>query len=667
MKHFTSVHLLLLSLLVLSNFSLFAQNQIVEIGQGEKEINVVNISYLEDEAGSIPLEDLSNQSFLPLSGNEETLKTTTEVYWIKFAMKNSSSTDQEWVMDFGSTLWGTIDLYEKNENDGWSAIGKTGRLTPFNSRNYPKAQQGYFVHVFSSGVQNEFLARLDARGVQSFTYGPKVPQLKVLKRSLSDQRDTNRKFWTGVFGAIFLYMFVYHLFVYFSTREQRYLYYLALIFTYFYLTLNNSGYLVSVLAGFENFPFYQDGLAAFVSTLTGIFTFQFTRILLDTKEHLPFWDKVLKIIIIILVVTLVGQFVLKPVFGPLVPLLVLVQYLCLTIVGVLSMIRKIPSGFYYFIAFIFSILGVVYFVLSSVGAVPFPEFGILYGAPLGWTLEILFFAFALVNVINILRKRTEESQSKYIGQLKENELLQTKANRELEAKVKERTVELQHQHDLLKKEKENSDDLLLNILPAATADELKLTGKATPKFYDQVAVLFTDFKDFSLIAEEISADELVEQLDRCFQQFDDFVVQHQLEKIKTIGDSYMCAGGLAENDPDAVLKTVKVALEIKKFMDAWNLERKVAGKRPWEIRIGIHTGPLTSGVVGKKKFAFDIWGDTVNIASRMESTGEPGKVNVSKTTWDLVQNHFEGTYRGKIKAKNKGEIEMFYVERLLSA
>ncbi|MEL6923338.1 MAG: adenylate/guanylate cyclase domain-containing protein [Bacteroidota bacterium] len=649
-----------------ANGSILLAQQPRSIGPDVQELNITDYSYLEDSTDSWTLNEVLAKSFLNYDGDASKLKESTNVYWVRFSIINEAPVDREWVFDFGSTIWGSVELYKLTTTNDWTRVGNSGRLQPVASRHYPVGQQAYFLQLLPGGERMDYLARLDANGVQSITYGPKVPELSLRERSLSDANDTNRKIWTAIFSAIFFFMFIYHLFVYYSARERHYLYYLGLVFTYFYLTLSNAGFLVSLLSGFEAFPQYQDSLAAFVSILTGIFTIQFTRVLLDTKRHLPFWDKVLKFLILFLIVQIFGQLLLKPLFLAIAPLSILFQYLSLIIVGVLSFGRKIPSGGLYFLAYSFSILGVIYFVLSMLKLVPFPEFGVLYGPPLGWALEILFFSFAIINIINVLKQKSEDSQNRYIAQLKENEKLQTKVNQELEAKVQERTVELQHQHDLLKLEKDKSDNLLLNILPVATANELKTTGKATPKSYDQVAVLFTDFKDFSLIAESMSADELVDQLDRCFKAFDDLVVSFGLEKIKTIGDSYMCAGGLDEQDPEAVLKTVKLALGIKKFMDNWNQQRLAAGEKPWEIRIGIHTGSLTAGVVGKKKFAFDIWGDTVNIASRMESTCEPGKINVSKDTWELINKQFEGTYRGKIKAKNKGEIEMFYVERLLA-
>jgi class 3 adenylate cyclase len=209
------------------------------------------------------------------------------------------------------------------------------------------------------------------------------------------------------------------------------------------------------------------------------------------------------------------------------------------------------------------------------------------------------------------------------------------------------------------KEKKRSEALLLNILPYETAKELKDKGKSDAKMFDEVTVMFTDFKDFTKISEKLTPSELVAEIDTCFKVFDDIITKHNIEKIKTIGDSYMCAGGLPVPNKTNATDVINAALEIRDFMLKRNSE---TGHPKFEIRIGIHTGPVVAGIVGIKKFAYDIWGDTVNIASRMESSGETGKVNISSSTYEIVKDKFTCTHRGKIMAKNKGEIDMYFVE-----
>lgn len=221
---------------------------------------------------------------------------------------------------------------------------------------------------------------------------------------------------------------------------------------------------------------------------------------------------------------------------------------------------------------------------------------------------------------------------------------------------------LEEKNKIIREEKHRSEELLLNILPAAIADELKLKGFAAARRYENATVLFTDFQNFSKISEKLSPEELVEELDYCFKAFDSIISKYHLEKIKTIGDAYMCAGGIPSPSAEHPYHVIQAALEIQQFLNTWKAQRIKEGKPYFEARIGIHTGPLVAGVVGDKKFAYDIWGDTVNLASRMESSGEPGKVNVSGSTYALIKDKYTCVHRGKIPAKNKGEIDMYFVQ-----
>ncbi|MBK7946235.1 MAG: tetratricopeptide repeat protein [Flavobacteriales bacterium] len=232
-------------------------------------------------------------------------------------------------------------------------------------------------------------------------------------------------------------------------------------------------------------------------------------------------------------------------------------------------------------------------------------------------------------------------------------------------------------------EKDRSEGLLLNILPAAVAEELKDKGEAEARLFDQVTVLFTDFKGFTAMSEKVTPKQLVRDLHECFSAFDRICAKHGIEKIKTIGDAYMAAGGLPTPNNTHAVDAIMAALEMRDFIAEGKARKALAGQPYFEIRIGIHTGPVVAGVVGEMKFAYDIWGDTVNTASRMESSGETGQVNISEATYRLVNGvwsvanggsthsptpdrhspAFLFTPRGKVQAKGKGEMDMYFVDR----
>ncbi len=217
----------------------------------------------------------------------------------------------------------------------------------------------------------------------------------------------------------------------------------------------------------------------------------------------------------------------------------------------------------------------------------------------------------------------------------------------------------------LQLEKDRSENLLLNILPAEIAAELKANGKAEARNFDTVSILFTDFKDFTRTSEKLSAQELLSEINTCFEAFDAICEKYNIEKIKTIGDSYMGAGGLPLPSDDSVKNTVLAALEMQEIITNGYTVNEVQHKSVFQMRVGVHTGPVVAGIVGVKKFQYDIWGDTVNTASRMESSGEIGKVNISAVTYAILKDDpaFKFESRGKIQAKGKGEIEMYFVSK----
>jgi ligand-binding sensor domain-containing protein/class 3 adenylate cyclase/predicted metal-dependent HD superfamily phosphohydrolase len=238
---------------------------------------------------------------------------------------------------------------------------------------------------------------------------------------------------------------------------------------------------------------------------------------------------------------------------------------------------------------------------------------------------------------------------------------QNKQIREQNKQVELQKAKIEHQKELLQKEKEKVEGILLNVLPEGTATDLINSGKSKARYYKRVSVMFTDFVGFSKIAEGMNPQDLVHQLDQYFTMFDEIIGKFDIEKIKTIGDSYMCAGGVPIRNKSNAVEIVLASLEIQEHMRLNEMKLSNEGKDCWKIRIGINTGEVTAGVIGQKKFAYDIWGSTVNQAQRMEMYGEAGEVNVSGNTYEIIAPYFDCTYRGKIEAKHNGMLDMYFV------
>ena len=230
-------------------------------------------------------------------------------------------------------------------------------------------------------------------------------------------------------------------------------------------------------------------------------------------------------------------------------------------------------------------------------------------------------------------------------------------------KSKQNAKLLAEKNKVIEHEKERSDNLLLNILPASVADELKTNGFTKANHFEEVTVCFADFVGFTTIAGVTDPQKLIGELNTCFRAFDEIIAKYDLEKIKTIGDCYMFAGGLPEAGKGSqIIEMIHASKEIQSWLDTWNIEREMIGQARMDVRIGIHMGPVAAGVIGSKKFAYDIWGDTVNMAARLEQSGERGKINISGEAYEKVKDKFKCTYRGQLPAKNKGLVDMYFVD-----
>jgi adenylate cyclase len=465
-------------------------------------------------------------------------------------------------------------------------------------------------------------------------------------------------------GGIFLALFLSHLVMYFVHKKYK----ANLIFSLFNLGLGVffiTGY-VSIFIESMRLQYYI--LPLFV--LAPAVSFLMLNILVN---RLFFWSWIrFGISALFLLVISVLAFAN---YG--ISIVILLLYLTYTILEaaimvVIALRKKIPGAkilsfgiLSSFVLFAFLTIGGMFGKLNYEGyaglVVIVVSMLTIFSLPLSMS-GYLAWSFAMVNKnLAIQLDKVSELSQRTIEQEQEKQRILEGQKDELEKQVAARTSELTLQKEALAMEKKKSDDLLLNILPAEVAEELKETGKTHAQSFDHVSVLFTDFVNFTQMAEQLSPQELVAELHECFRAFDDIMERNNMEKIKTIGDAYLAVSGMPVASEHHAVDAVKAGFEIVDFINQRN-----SNGGSFKVRVGINSGPLVAGIVGVKKFAYDIWGDTVNTASRMESNSEAGRINISKSTYELVKHRVACTYRGKINAKNKGEVDMYFVESIIA-
>ena len=626
----------------------FAQS-VIEI-QNERDVQNIGkqLWMYVDESHQLSIQDM----LVPKLGAQFRLSEqaipnigiTDAALWCKF--KFSNRTDQDCYLKISNAALEDISLFEISE-DAPVTETKTGVYQNFDER---ELRNNHYLLRLSNKTTSPKTFYLRVKHFRGTQFPIEAGTLKGFVEKLH-----TIDFVQGIYFGFMLLMIFYNLFVYFSVRDKAYLYYVVYVATMALLNGSLGGYATEYL--WTNHAWlsrYEDLLTASLG-ITGIL---FASSFLHVKQLVPRMHKLFQTLLglyfIGIVIVLSGNFMLGTIVNELISLVLMLAIFAAAI----AVWRKgyKPAKFF-LIASTILMVGVVVFILKDFNVIPYSMITV-HSIQIGSAIEAMVFSFALADRINIYKEEKEVAQLEALKQLSENEKLILEQNVMLETKVEERTRELST-------EKQKSDELLLNILPSETAEELKATGSAKAKSFALVTVMFTDFKNFTQASENLSPEELVHEINYCYSAFDRIVTKYGIEKIKTIGDSYMCAGGLPIQNQTHAEDVVTAGLEMQKFIEQYQSDRVKKGLIFFELRLGIHTGPVVAGIVGIKKFAYDIWGDSVNVASRMESSGEIGKVNISGATYQLVKDKFNCIHRGKIQAKNKGEIDMYFVEQLV--
>jgi class 3 adenylate cyclase len=644
---------------LVANLSVFASPIIIL--QDENQLQNIGFQtlYLEDPSAVLTLDSIltpkMQERFALSNQNVLNFGITASAIWCKFEIKRNTS--EPIYLEIANPLLNRLTLFEKQSD-----------------HTYKETPLGSYLPYFQREIKvNNYIIPLNLKPNEQAIFYLRVhsiePVLIPLKAGTMQalfEKYHQIDWFQGMYFGFMILMALYNLFIFFTVKDSVYLIYVAYIISV--------GIMIAFLKGYT-FVYLWPGLPQInlhgptIVAISSIFAILFTINFLKTYKYVPKMHKGLVGFLLVYVLVIALNFSFTQEIFPLILLqsstfLAIILFFIISITMYLGGIKRSK---YFLLAWSIFLVCIVIFILKDNQILPQNAFT-TNSMQIGSSLEVLLLSFALADRINLYKKKKEQAQKQALASLKEKERYISEQNRILEQKVKERTLELEHINEelntsleLIEKEKNKSEKLLLNILPKETALELKETGFATPKHYNMVSVLFTDFKNFSHFAQALSPEKLLYELNSCFVAFDEVIARHQLEKIKTIGDSYMCAGGIPVPDQTNPYRAVAAALEIQEFMTKLKKEKELKGEQCWELRIGIHTGPAVAGVVGKNKFAYDIWGDTVNMASRMESGGEPGKVNISGHTYQFVKDKYQCNYRGKVDVKNQGEVDMYFV------
>jgi class 3 adenylate cyclase len=621
------------------------------------------ISYRDVSAGASSFEKVMADSAGWVSQRDKPFRATGEStrIWARFDFP--PSTDTRRVM-LHTGPWESAEYFVVRDGELVDRQ-RVGTLVPWEERTTRVAMTSAFTHAGFIAIDLPPQAHITV--VARLETENRFIRITRLRFSLWDANEVadgvlRDRLFQGVFLGVMLVLVLYNLALFsLNIRELSYIYYVIVLVMS--TMLHGIFYGLTLEFLWPNNPAWDFYCLCIVAPVSFWAIVQFVRQYLNTGKHFPGSDVLLKWVgytgLMLLPVYLLPMAANHPINFY---LMLLGSALFSTVaiplifgVAILALMKHHPLARLFFAAMLCSGVGAIITFSAWLHFLPEVEWTLSAGQ-IGTALTGILLSMGLgVRMQQLNREladqQVEDARLKTDHEREKRELVE-EHSRGLEAKVIERTAELVASQ-------EKSDGLLANILPQAIIEELKTKGVSEPRRHDEASILFTDFSGFTQIVSTIPPKRLVQELDEIFRGFDDIIVAHGLEKIKTIGDAYMTAAGLPTAAADHALRCVRAALALARFIET----RNQTAAMKWGLRLGVHSGAVVAGIVGKNKYAYDVWGDTVNIASRLESAGEVNKVNISAYTYELVRDRFDCEYRGKLAAKGKGEIDMYFVLR----
>ena len=579
-------------------------------------------------------------------------------FWVKFDLPDATEPKRILI---NSSPWEQIEFFFLRDGQLVSRQ-RVGTLVPVSERSAPISMTPFFAHSGFAAV--DLIPGSHSTVYARIATSQRFTPIRWLRFYLWDadqvyQGERSERLLQGIFLGIVLFLSLFNLGLFFAIRDPSYVYYGitetagALFFASLY------GLTAEYL--WPRHPVLEYWVQWFAIGISGFAAGQFLRHYLQTRKYFPGADVVVRYASIgslgflLLPLLFFASPGLLPVGLTILGIWIALFSLVIAAVIILAYVRHHPSINNVIAAALCSVAGAIIGVAAVMGWIPSTELTVhapQLGTCLAGVILAVGLAFRFRNLeMQLADKQLEEARSQTAHEREKLELIEEQS-RLLEARVEERTAELSAAQ-------KKSDELLANILPIAVIEELKSKGESEPRRYDEASILFADFAGFTETVATIPPKRLVQELDEIFRGFDTVISEHGLEKIKTIGDAYMAAAGLPVSVNDHAPRAVGAALALIHLVEARNRTSPVK----WSLRVGVHSGAVVAGIVGKHKYAYDVWGDTVNIASRLESASEIGRVNISAYTYDQIRQNFDCEYRGKLGIKGKGDIDMYFVVR----
>jgi class 3 adenylate cyclase len=574
-----------------------------------------------------------------LKSNKDALNfgVTTSDIWLKITVVNKDDATER-ILRIKNALLDNVKLFFQNNKREWNML-EAGDEFIFDKRKIKDHNHCFRINL-EPGKAYDFYLKANTSGSMQLP-------LELHTTQDYEKRVLINELSYGLFSGALIIMVIYNLFLFFGIKDYSYLAYSLFIIVNLLLMNAYSGHNFKLFLG--NYPRAAALSIPLLMALTP-FTVSLYSLTFLGPKNIKHSIRVSLYSVLVISLALVVLVFILPIRATttMSGILIIVTLIIAILAGLSSWIEGYIDAKYYVMAWSLLIVSGLITAFRNFGFLDYNYFTV-HGARFATVIEVALLSFSLTSKYTRIQREKEDAQNRII-------VMQRKANIVLEQKVEERTKELQI-------EREKSEKLLLNVLPLEIANELKEKGKSIPKSYKLTSILFVDIKNFTSFVEELMPNQIIEILNQMFYAFDEICRRNNLEKIKTLGDGYMAVGGLPKKNQTNPKDAVRSGLEMQKWVRDWNETHNSYNTKNkiWEIRVGINTGEVIAGVIGKHKFAYDIWGDAVNLASRMESSGEVGKVSISSNTYNYIKDTFECVYQGKVAVKNKGKVDIYQV------